>query len=706
MKKLVKLFVNGKNIVYILHVDGESQAPLVFTNDAEGLAELKAQIAKDAVTEIVTDDMTDELIASLKEQGIEVSKTEKKDVSKETVIEEYEFTPPASGSKTQTSEEMKSLVGQQVVRSFSAVVKDLGNGVMEAIISSEALDRHGERIDMKGMDVKKYMANPIMAAFHDYSKPSVGRTLKLSKLSDGKLMSRFEWAKDQNPEAKILHDLYRDGFQFAFSIGFIAYEVEGNTFTKSEMIEFSPVLVPANAEALLLAKKKGIDTAYLLSHNGGTMKLKDILAKALNDLTFAEAKFLREHVSEMSEEEKTKFAEVLETKAQDNADEKIAAAVKSAMEAPLKVVQDAVEAISKLDVAAVKNINLNTNKKKQAGEASKEMKFMLYARGLQTGNFAKYLEVTKDAMDTTDSDTSVLLPPVEFIAEVERLEEQYGVARRFATIRRSTSGSGIKYLQGADDLQIYFTDEAGVKKSTKLGYAQKLLAWRKAAGILPITDELTEDSAIDLWNDATQRFARAFARTEDEMVFTQNTGSAPINPGILKVSGTKVITMVGASFEDVTYDDLSKMIWGVPTPSSENGRFFLHREILGVIQRIKDEEGRPIWQRAMADGTPATILGKPYELTEVLPDLADDAVDTKFVVFGDLRYVTLGERTGLNIKIFDAGIVGDPDEVDQEANTLNLVTQDMQAMRAVKRFNAIVRFPAAFSVLRTAASES
>ena len=705
MKKLVKLFFTGKTILYILHIDGEAQAPVEFSDlEGKGIDLIKEQLEKDQVDTVKTDAFTEELTASFKEAGIEIETPEKKEVTKSDVIEEYEFIPPTSASKTETSKEMKDLVGQTVIRSFAAEVKDLGNGVMEAVISSEALDRHGEKIDMKGMDINKYMKNPIMAAFHDYSKPSVGRTIKLSKKADGKLVARFEWAKDQNPEAKILHDLYRDGFQFAFSIGFIAREVEGNTFTKSEMIEFSPVLVPANAEALLLAKKKGIDSAFVLTHNGGDMKLELILAKSLEDLTFAEIKFLRENESKLSDADKTKFAEVLETKA-DDTDEKIAAAVKSALEAPMAEVKSALEQIGKADVAVVKDINMKKDKAGKAAETSKEAKFLHYVRGLQSGNFTKYLEVTKDAMDTSDDSTSVLLPPAEFIAEVERLEEEYGVARRFATVRRSTNGNGITYLQGADDLEIFFTDEAGAKKSTKLGYAQKLLAWRKAAGILPITDELTEDSAVDLWNDATQRFARAFARVEDQLVFTQTSGSAPINPGILNVSGTNLVTMTGGSFEDVTYDDLSKMIWGVPTPSSNNGRFYLHREILGVIQRIKDEEGRPIWQRAMADGTPATILGKPYELTEVLPDLGDDAVSTRFMVFGDLRYVTLGERTGMNIKVFDTGMVGDPDE-DTQGDDLNLLTQDMQAMRAVKRFNAIVRFPAAFSVLQTGSSVS
>lgn len=69
------------------------------------------------------------------------------------------------------------------------------------------------------------------------------------------------------------------------------------------------------------------------------------------------------------------------------------------------------------------------------------------------------------------------------------------------------------------------------------------------------------------------------------------------------------------------------------------------------------------------------------------------------MVFGDLRYSTLGMRTQLNIKIFDSGSVGDPDDEDQ-SDQINLLTQDAQAMRCVKRMNAICRFPAAFSVLK------
>jgi HK97 family phage major capsid protein len=298
----------------------------------------------------------------------------------------------------------------------------------------------------------------------------------------------------------------------------------------------------------------------------------------------------------------------------------------------------------------------------------------------------------------TGSD-GVLLPPQEFVTEILRLEETVGVARQFATLRTMTSGSGIKYLLGADDVEIFDTAEGGKKKSTKLSFNYQTLLWRKFAGILPITDELTEDSAIDLWNEATKRFARAYTVREDQLVFTEVANGGNTKAGIVNVAGTKVVTV--DSISTVTYDDFVDMMYGVPSMSGKTGRWFLNRKAVKIAMKLKDENKNPMWMAAVAGGNPATILGAPYTETEVLqdPDQADpgDAI----IVFGDLRYSTLAERTDLKIKIFDTGSVGDPDDSDQDDLTdINLLTDDGQAMRCVKRMNAICRFPAAFAVMK------
>lgn len=627
------------------------------------------------------------------------------------VVEEYTANFVKKGVKNQSIQDTIAKAkkdGTYHTLSFNVEIKSLGERMFEAVISTEGLDRHGEQIDMKGMNIKEYMRNPILADGHDYSKSSVGRTHKLTKKADGSLIALSEWATTER--GLELNKLYSEGFQFAFSVGFMANEMNGNTFTKSTLLEFSPVLIGANPDALMLSKKKALDKGGAGEYYKGYMyKLEEILAKELDNLTLGEIAFLKENVSKLSEDDKTKFASVLEVKeveAKVDASA-IADAVKSAVDAAVAPLQTQVDAMKAADPVKAKNIRIDVLKSKLSGKSDVEqnaLKFLMYVRGKQQNNFADYIDlVGKDAMNT--SEDGAVLPPAEFIAEVQRLEEQYGVARKFADLRTSSNGTGVRYILGDDDVEVYRTSEGGVKQSKRMSYDNLLLEWDKFAGILPITDELTEDSAVKLWADATARYARAFTRWEDILVFTNPTNTGVQNYGILAESGTNVITMSGTgsddAFADLAYDDIVDMVVGVPTQSAANGRFYFHREILGVLMKLRDENGVPLWLPAVSGGAPATILGKPYELVEVMPAIADTAPNTPFMIFGDLKYSTLGERTGMDIIIRDTGTVGDPDEVDQSANTLNLFTQDMQAMRAVKRMNAVCRFPAAFSVLKT-----
>lgn len=604
-------------------------------------------------------------------------------------------------------------------------IKELGNGLLRAIISSEAEDRHGEKLYMKGGEFDRYMQNPILAYSHDYSHPSVGRTHKLTKKRSGDLIADFEFAIDidgyQLP--KILDQLYRKSYQFAFSIGFIPKEMDGNTFTKWEMIEFSPVLIGANQEALLLefAKSKGIEIEGLKSsakkkkstkknkksetiknnkQGDSEMNLKDILAKiAMSEkLSTEEKEFLLSKAKELTDKQKELAAEYLAEDSSDNS-EKVAELEKQ-IKSLTENLSKMTETFEKLDAPEKKNINLS----KKVGETTKELKFLYYVRGLVSKDFREYENVVGKAAMTT-SEPGEVLPPAEFISEVERLEEEYGVAKRYANVRRSSNGSGLRMLQGDVDVDVFFTDEAGRKQSSKNSYAEKLLAWRKVAGIMPMTDELEEDSAVDLWADATNRFARAIAKKEDELIFTMATGSAPINGGILTVANTAPVTLTGDSFHEITADKLIEMEFAVPTESAANGKYWMHRSIIPVIRYLKDSNGRYLWEQSLQAGTPATFNGKEVVPVEVMPQLSEDAINTPFLAFGDLKFATLGERTGMNMKIFDTGMVGDPDE-ETQGDDLNLLVQDMKAMRVVKRMNGIIRFPSAFSVLKTSNSGS
>lgn len=146
-------------------------------------------------------------------------------------------------------------------------VKSLGDGVYEGIVATNSIDRHGEALDINGLDTKAYMdTNPVVLFGHDYSNPEnvIGKALTLGKtkmvtkdgVDDGgvQLSSQFQLFTDiKDTKATLVAKLIKKGV-LALSIGFVPKEIDGDTYTKSEMAEFSVVPVPANAEAAITAR--------------------------------------------------------------------------------------------------------------------------------------------------------------------------------------------------------------------------------------------------------------------------------------------------------------------------------------------------------------------------------------------------------------------------------------------------------------------
>lgn len=130
----------------------------------------------------------------------------------------------------------------------------LSEGEIEFIVSTGALDSHGERINVDGIDIKDYKKNPVVLWGHDGFNLPIARTTKIWK-EGGKLMARAKFYLKDEFAAKVYNYIV-DGFLNAVSIGGMVQEwgADGMTISKLLMKEFSVVSVPANPEALATAK--------------------------------------------------------------------------------------------------------------------------------------------------------------------------------------------------------------------------------------------------------------------------------------------------------------------------------------------------------------------------------------------------------------------------------------------------------------------
>jgi hypothetical protein len=148
-------------------------------------------------------------------------------------------------------------------------------------VSTEQRDRDGDRIPVSGWDLKAFKTNPVVPWAHNYADLPVAKALEVvvdKEKGRLRMLKQFT-TKEQNPFGAMVHELARDGFLKAASVGFIPTESEEDPETKDdpnpyrrgwihkkkELLESSIVVVPSNPGALQQAKSvNGIDlTPYV-----------------------------------------------------------------------------------------------------------------------------------------------------------------------------------------------------------------------------------------------------------------------------------------------------------------------------------------------------------------------------------------------------------------------------------------------------------
>lgn len=142
--------------------------------------------------------------------------------------------------------------------------QNLPYGEFKAIIATESLDRHNEHVSVKGMKLPRKNYKIYWNHLTDGMNLPIGKWLKISK-KNGQLVGHGKLAVDKYPFAKTVYDLMTadEGYIDSTSVSFMPEELDTDTmtWTKSQFVEASLVGEPANTEALVFAKKLGVDLA-------------------------------------------------------------------------------------------------------------------------------------------------------------------------------------------------------------------------------------------------------------------------------------------------------------------------------------------------------------------------------------------------------------------------------------------------------------
>ena len=222
-----------------------------------------------------------------------------------------------------------------------------------------------------------------------------------------------------------------------------------------------------------------------------------------------------------------------------------------------------------------------------------------------------------------------LIIPKSLASEVEVALKDYGGMFEAASIISTSKG---------DDLILPTINDTSAKATIVSEYDQTtrrapsfgsvtLKAYTYRTPIVPVSQELLQDSAFNLDSLLSGLLAESFSRGINEDL---TTGSGTGKPkGVVTAAVDCGATPAATS---IKLDDLIDLIKSVNSAYARRGKFMFNRNTLWELAKIKDQNGHYIWHESARDGSPATLFGKEYILND---DVADIGAGNASVLFGD-----------------------------------------------------------------------
>ena len=219
----------------------------------------------------------------------------------------------------------------------------------------------------------------------------------------------------------------------------------------------------------------------------------------------------------------------------------------------------------------------------------------------------------------------------------------------------------------------------GLKKTTKIEWANKYIYIEEVAAIVPVAQQIIDDADYDIWAEVKPSIVEAIAATIDAAILFGTNKPSTWPNGIVTDATSKSMTVTETAnlYEDIFEPDgmldLVRKVGYYPTG------FVAGMGMEAKLDGIKDTMGRPIFDNYQQQENQYRLKGKPL-LTDALGTM-DAGAASATMIAGAWNKAVYAIRQDLTFDIATEASLFD------NSGTLqyNLFQQDMIALRCVMR---------------------
>lgn len=274
-----------------------------------------------------------------------------------------------------------------------------------------------------------------------------------------------------------------------------------------------------------------------------------------------------------------------------------------------------------------------------------------WTRYLRTGDDSAISGRELKSLNTgTGSEGGHVAPP-----ELDRLIEARLMAaspmRQIATVRQTSAGVYKKPV-GLGAAAQWVGEEAARPQTAVAGLDLLEFPAGELYAMPAATQALLEDAYADIDAWLADEVEIAFAAQESAAFVTGNGVARP--KGFLDYtivaesshSWGQIGSVAGNFAEADAADQLIDLIYAPKSQFRANGRFVMNRRTVSSVRKLKDGDGRYLWQPG-SGGEAATVMGYPVTEMEDMPDIGEG---NAAIAFGDFkRFYLIADRQGARV---------------------------------------------------------
>ncbi|MEV1020702.1 phage major capsid protein [Streptomyces sp. NPDC050264] len=223
--------------------------------------------------------------------------------------------------------------------------------------------------------------------------------------------------------------------------------------------------------------------------------------------------------------------------------------------------------------------------------------------------------------------------PTDTLNKITETLKVYGGLLSEVNVITTASGNTLNWPTNDDtaNVGVILTENAQVT-DTDLTLGQKDLgAYTYSSKMIRASLALLQDSVFDTEGFIARKLGERIGRA---IAAHLATGTGSSQPEGLFTNATAGKTGATGQTTSVIYDDLIDLQHSIDPAYRGTAKWATSDSGLKVVRKLKDEQGRPLWEPSVQAGVPSTLLGSAVVIDN---GIAAPAASAASIGFGDLR---------------------------------------------------------------------